>query len=60
MVIVEYQGFLQRVRRTFATRPAAEQWARQVGKFFQAVVIEEREYQPARGVRQHLPAGMIE
>lgn len=53
MVIVEYQGFLQRVRRTFSTRLAAEQWARQVGKFFQAVITEEQEYQPAPRVRKY-------
>jgi len=32
MYIVEYEGFLQHIRREFPTLERAEQWCRQIGR----------------------------
>ena len=42
MWTVTYTGFLQAVTRTFETQERAIQWARQVGKFDQAVITKTK------------------
>ena len=38
--VVTFPSFLQQVERTFATLERAEQWTRQVGKFYVAKITQ--------------------